>query len=234
MLRIAICDDEKQMREALKGLTESCVDAVVDLFADGEALLDAGIEFDIILLDICMEEAGSGRLNGIETAKRIRKKSDAVIIFITALKEYVFEAYDVEAFHYLLKPVDEPKLREVLEKAAAKREERKGMEPLTIKMNGISKRIPIEDIYYAENDRRKIILHTKNGNDSFYGKMEDLEQKLGNRFFRSHRGYLVHLEEVESYDHTNIFLKNGEMVFLARQKYNDFVTAYMHHLTRQR
>ena len=234
MLQIAICDDEKQIREALKELTLSCVDAKIHLFADGEALLESEIEFDIILLDICIEEAAGHKMNGIETAKRIRKNSDAVIIFITALKEYVFEAYDVEAFHYLLKPVDESKLREVLEKAAAKIEERKGMEPLTIKMNGVSKRVPIEDIYYAENDKRKIILHTRNGNDTFYGTMEDLEQKLGNRFFRSHRGYLVHLKEVESYDHTNIFLKNGEIVFLARQKYNDFVTAYMHYLTRQR
>lgn len=234
MLQIAICDDDEQMRETLKKLTLSCIEAKIHQFAEGEALLKSEIDFDMILLDVCMEESGGHKMNGIETARKIREKSNAVIIFISALKEYVFEAYDVEAFHYLLKPVDESKLREVLEKAAAKVEKRRGMEPLTIKMNGVCKRVPIEDIFYAENDRRKIILHTRNGNDSFYGKMEDLEQKLGNRFFRSHRGYLVHLEEVEGYDHTNIFMKNGETVFLARQKYNDFVTAYMHYLTRQR
>lgn len=234
MLQIAVCDDDEQMRETLRELILSCIKAEIHLFAEGEALLKSKIDFDMILLDVCMEESGGHRMNGIETARKIREKSNAVIIFISALKEYVFEAYDVEAFHYLLKPVDESKLRQVLAKAAAKVEEQRSMEPLTIKMNGVCKRVPIEDIFYAENDRRKIILHTRNGNDSFYGKMEDLEQRLGSRFFRSHRGYLVHLEEVEGYDHTNIFLKNGETVFLARQKYNDFVTAYMHYLTKQR
>lgn len=214
MLQIAICDDDEQMRRTLEKLTLGCIEAEIHQFAEGEALLKSKIDFDMVLMDVCMEESGGQGLNGIETARRFREKSDAVIIFISALKEYVFEAYDVEAFHYLLKPVDESKLREVLEKAAAKVNEQRGMEPLTIKMNGVCKRVPIEDIYYAENDRRKIILHTRNGNDSFYGKMEDLERRLGSRFFRSHRGYLVHLEEVESYDHTNIFLKNGRSYFL--------------------
>ena len=234
MLQIAICDDDEQMRETLRKLTSGCMEAEIYPFAEGEALLKSNIDFDIILLDVCMEEADGQKLNGIETARRLREKSNAVIIFISALKEYVFEAYDVEAFHYLLKPVDESKLRRVLEKAAAKAEEQKHMEPLLIKMNGVCRQVPIEDIFYAENDRRKIILHTRSGNVSFYGKMGDLERRLGNRFFRCHRGYLVHLEEVEGYDHTNIFLKNGETVFLARQKYNDFVTAYMHYLTKQR
>lgn len=233
MLQIAICDDDEQMRETLRKLTLGCMEAEIHPFAEGEALLRSNIDFDMILLDVCMEETGGQKLNGIETARKLREKSNAVIIFISAVKEYVFEAYDVEAFHYLLKPVDESKLRQVLEKAGAKVEEQKGMKPLTIKMNGVCRQVPIEDIFYAENDRRKIILHTRNGNDSFYGKMEDLEQRLGSSFFRCHRGYLVHLEAVEGYDHTNIFLKNGETVFLARQKYNDFVTAYMHYLTKQ-
>ena len=62
--------------------------------------------------------------------------------------------------------------------------------------------------------------------------MEVLEQKLGDRFFRSHRGFLVNLQEVARYDNSNIELKNGESVFLAKQKYNDFVTAYMKYLRK--
>lgn len=232
MLQIAICDDDRQMRESLKQLTESCVQADVHLFANSGELLSSAIEFDILMLDICMGGEGGTSLDGIEAAKRIREKSDAVIIFITALKEYVFEAYDVEAFHYLLKPVNEEKLKEVLEKAAQKAEEKKKVTLLTIKINGSCKQIPVNEICYAENDRRKIILHTRGETYSFYEKMENLQQQLGSDFFRSHRGYLVHLAEVSGYDHTSISLKNGETVFLARQKYNDFVTAYMHYLTR--
>ena len=92
----------------------------------------------------------------------------------------------------------------------------------------------LDDILYAENQARKIMLHTKSKKEPycFYEKMEVLEQKLGDRFFRAHRGFLVNLQEVARYDNSNIELKNGESVFLAKQKYNDFVTAYMKYLRK--
>lgn len=101
-----------------------------------------------------------------------------------------------------------------------------------IKCGGKMLQIPIDNIYYGENDGRKITLHTKNGRFSYYEKMEELERKLGDAFFRSHRGYLVHLQEVAAYDRTSITLKCGDTVFLAKQKYNDFVAAYMNYLTK--
>lgn len=233
MLKVAICDNEEPIREYLKKLTNQCIPSSVRLFAAGEELLASDLDFDVILLDICMEDTKENdRLDGMETAKRIRKNSDAIIIFITAYKEYVYEAYDVEAFHYLLKPIDEEKFAEVIKKAAAKVSDQHAEVPLVIKVNGSYRKIPIRDIFYVENDARKVILHTKRGDFSYYEKMEILEQKLGEDFFRSHRGFLVHLAEVAGYDRSSIELKNGDTVFLAKQKYSDFVTAYMNYLTR--
>ena len=101
MFKVAICDDEQPIREYLKNLTEKSMDASVHAFADGEALLADETAYDIILLDISLNQNwDSGRLNGMDVAKKIREKSDVLIIFITALKEYVFEGYDVGAFHY--------------------------------------------------------------------------------------------------------------------------------------
>jgi DNA-binding LytR/AlgR family response regulator len=144
----------------------------------------------------------------------------------------VFDAYDVEAFHYLIKPIEETKFRQVMEKAVGCVEKRKQAEPLVIKVNGNYRKVPIQDIYYAENDARKIIIHLNGENVAFYEKMEVLEQKLGNSFFRSHRGYLVHLQYVDHYDSTSISLKNGENIYLAKHKYHEFVAAYMNYLTR--
>lgn len=157
-----------------------------------------------------------------------------LIIFVTALREYVFEGYDVGAFHYLLKPIDEQKFTEVMDRAICQIRSKKNVEPLVIKVGGNYVRIPVDDILYAENQARKIMLHTKSKKEPycFYEKMEVLEQKLGDRFFRSHRGFLVNLQEVARYDNSNIELKNGESVFLAKQKYNDFVTAYMKYLRK--
>ena len=236
MLKIAICDDEQPIRDYLKKLTEKCTDAQVHVFAHGEELLSDPTAYDIILLDISLnQKPDSGKRNGMEVAKKIRETSNVIIIFVTALKEYVFEGYDVGAFHYLLKPVDEQKFMEVMDKAISQIKKEKNAQPLIIRMDGNYIKIPVNNIIYAENEARKIVLHTKNMKEetySFYEKMEVLEQKLGDDFFRSHRGFLVNLQEVVRYDNANIELKNGDKVFLAKQKYNDFVTAYMNYLRK--
>lgn len=234
MLKIAICDDEQPIREYLKKLTEACTDAEIHVFTNGEELLSDRTAYDLILLDISLNQ-NTGMLNGMDVAKKMREKSDAMIIFVTALKEYVFEGYDVGAFHYLLKPIDEHKFTEVMDKAINRLKRERNVEPLIIRMDGNYIKIPVNNIIYAENEARKIILHTKNMKEKtycFYEKMEALERKLGDNFFRSHRGFLVNLQEIVRYDNTSIELKNGETVFLSKQKYNDFVTAYMNYLRK--
>ena len=180
MLKIAICDDEQPIRDYLKKLTEKCTDAQVHVFANGEELLSDPTVYDIILLDISLNrKPDSGKPNGMEVAKKIRETSDVIIIFVTALKEYVFEGYDVGAFHYLLKPVDEQKFMEVMDKAISQIKKEKNTQPLIIRMDGNYIKIPVNNIIYAENEARKIVLHTKNMKEetySFYEKMEVLEQ----------------------------------------------------------
>lgn len=234
MLRIAICDDDELLRQYIKTVVYRKLHVWADLYESGEELLSAGKNYDMLFLDICLEaQEDSHRMNGMEAAKRVRERFNTIIIFVTALPDYVYEAYDVEAFHYLLKPIDEEKLDDVIGRAAAKAEGKSLTQPLIIKTNGKYMRIPIEDIFYGESNGRKILLHTKKGIFSYYEKMEVLEQKLGENFFRSHRGYVVHLQEVAGYDRTSILLKCGDTVFLAKQKYNDFVAVYMNYLTKQ-
>ena len=236
MLKIAICDDEQPIMEYLKNLTEKCTEAQVDMFSNGEELLSYSTDYDIILLDISLNRNNTaGDLNGMEVAKKIREKSNVIIIFVTALKEYVFEGYDVGAFHYILKPIDERKFMEVMDRAVNQIKREKNAEPLIIRTDGNYIKIPVNNIVYAENQARKIILHTKNMKEdtySFYEKMDVLESRLGDSFFRSHRGFLVNMKEIVRYDNANIELKNGDKVFLAKQKYNDFVTAYMNYLRK--
>ncbi|PXV93405.1 LytTR family two component transcriptional regulator [Lachnotalea glycerini] len=228
MLQIAICDDDERMRCYIENLIKNEAACRLSVYGSGKELIAEGIKFDILFLDIRMVD-----LNGIETAKIIRKTSDAIIIFITALKEYVFDAFDLEAFHYLLKPIDETKFKEVFKRAVDERLLVTRSEPLIIKAEGIYRRIEKDEILYAENEARKIILHTRSENITFYEKMDDLEQKIGGQFFRCHRGYLINLDAVTSYDMTHIRLKSGEEVCMAKQKYNSFVTAYMEYLRRR-
>lgn len=116
-------DDEEAIREQIGGFIKKRNPGFnISDFATGEELLAADTEFDIIFLDIQMKGMG-----GIEAAKAIRQSNaDRVIIFITGIREYVFEAFDVSAFHYLFKPIEEQKLMEVLCRAAEEAGKRKG------------------------------------------------------------------------------------------------------------
>ena len=113
-MRIAICDDEKNIRELIGSkVTAQYPEAEIIFYQSGEELLLSDKQIDILLLDIQM----SGR-NGMETAREVRKKENNIIlIFVTALEEYVFQAFDVGAFHYIVKPIDEAKFAAVLKRA---------------------------------------------------------------------------------------------------------------------
>lgn len=114
MLKIAVCDDEPAFVEQISDRIKKYIpDGIIQCFLSSEDLLLQGELFDIYFLDIQME-----KMNGIETAKKLRElEEESIIVFITGAKEYVFQAFDVAALHYLVKPVDDAKLQEVLERA---------------------------------------------------------------------------------------------------------------------
>lgn len=232
MLQIAVCEDEKAMGSYLKQLIDKRLagrkEYQIEVFEAGWQLLESDKKFDIFFLDIDLKD-----MSGIDMARKLRETSGAVIIFVTALKEYVFDAFDVQAFQYLLKPVNEEKFFRVLDGAVEECLAGKGGEPLVIRIRGTYRSIMRENIVYAENDARKVVLHLKEEQISYYAKMSELEKILGGQFFRCHRGYLVNLNEVKSYDTGSIQLKNGETILMAKQKYSAFVSAYMEFLRRK-
>ncbi|MDE7270526.1 MAG: LytTR family transcriptional regulator DNA-binding domain-containing protein [Acetatifactor sp.] len=87
-----------------------------------------------------------------------------------------------------------------------------------------------EEILYVESRKRKVEIHVAGTCFSVYATMKGMEQRLGEPFFRCHRGYLVNMAYVAEYDMGGIRLKNGERVYLAREKYSDFAKAYIGYL----
>ena len=154
-LNIAICDDEEIIREQIKELTEKEKSGLcMELYETGDALLASGKQFDIVFLDIQMEGT-----DGIETAKRLRQRDeDTILIFITGIREYVFEAFDVAAFHYLLKPIEEEKFREVFRRAGRELEKRKSKrrETVFIKTRNRSFSLEKDSILYIESRGKKV------------------------------------------------------------------------------
>lgn len=119
---------------------------------------------------------------------------------------------------------------QVFGKAYKEREKEQGF--YLVKIGTSYRKVPFSQILYGENSGRKIILHTKKEVLEFYGKMDDMEKQLGSAFYRCHRGFLVNMEEIEGYDASSITLKNGEIIFLSKQKYPEFVSTYMDYLRK--
>ena len=233
MIKIAICDDEANIRAYLSSLigAQSCPCEIVEYASAGDCLADHR-EIDLLFLDIELAPFGSG-LDGMALARKIRERATGtqpVIIFVTGYERYVFDAFDVGAFQYLLKPVDEEKFAQVFSRAVAQiaiAKEKPGR-VLTLQSANTSKTVPLDSIYYIESSNHKVELHLKDGEFVCYAKIGDLELELQDQFFRIHKGYLVNLAYVAGYSKTEVTLTNGERLLLSKYKYQDFVKAYLH------
>lgn len=241
-MQIIICDDEKSIQSLLRKKTtrffaEKNIPCEILCCDSGEEVLSLakqGKTIDLLFLDIQMP----GK-NGMEIAKTLRRQHrDLLIIFVTALSEYVYEAFDVDALHYLVKPFDDEKLTQVLNKAI--RQYKKwtdttnlDKQAILVKRGGLSTKVLFSDIIYAEVFNRKVMLHTINGDIEYYGKLTDLSEQAGADFFRTHRAYLVNLKYVEKYNASTIWLEQGTAL-LSKKQFSGFVQQYMQYINRQR
>lgn len=234
MLSIAVCDDEllfcarlsEKIRCMMEQLGRTCV---IRQFQSGTELLETIEQFDIIFLDILMAD-----LNGMDTAKRIRERAyDKLLVFISSSPDYVWDSYEVEAFWYLVKPVSEKKLEQVLHRAVVKAEEGP-QEYLIIQKERRPRKLFLKDICYFEIRGRVIELHGTEGVLPYYGQLGDLEKQLsGKGFFRCHKSILVNLAYVDTYSYQEVVLENGERLPIARRRYEAFCQALLEDMKRR-
>ncbi|MBQ7515963.1 MAG: response regulator transcription factor [Schwartzia sp.] len=228
-MRIAVCDSDDVLREELKRqIRQARPEAAVLTFASGEALLAEKEPFALVFLDI----RGVG---GLSAARRLRERErregrrPAVLVFVTGYREHMAEAFDVQAFHYLVKPIEPGRFREVFERAWQEAEAvwRPASRFLLLKAAGGTERVFLKDILYMESANKKVLLHTTGGTYETGVRMEALELSLGPSFYRCHRCYLVNLEQVAAYGPGSIRLTNGDEILIAQRKYAPFVRAFL-------
>ncbi len=232
-MKIAVCDDDKAAREHIVSLIkEQEGSAEIVTFTSGEEMLKAEEDFDITFLDVEME-----KVSGLDAARQIRRKQEkegrakSIIIFVTGYEKYVYDAFDVSAFQYLVKPLKKEKFATVFgrawKEAFAMQEQEK--QYLFVKNAGVQKKVYLRDIFYIESANKKVIIHTKTGVLETYGKMDEWEQAAGGSFYRCHRCYLVNMEKIASYGTDMIEVVNGDKLLLAQKKYTDFIKRYMNY-----
>lgn len=234
--RIAVCDDETGHLDNMKALIgewsrQSGYRCQVNAFSSAEEFLfqyEDNKAYDILLLDVEMKG-----ISGIQLAKRIRKEnSRAEIIFITSHFEFIAEGYEVDALHYLVKPVPGDKLMTVLTKAA----EKLSAEPpsVLITCEGETVKLYEEDIVYVESFRHYICVYTKQraaGKGYREYRMKEnisvFQEKLSQDFFRIHRSYLVSLKHIERISRTSVQVEGDAELPLARGKYDEVNRAFV-------
>lgn len=218
--RIAVIDDDKTQIEYLTSLLgewakQEGVLHQVEAFESAEAFLfqyAADKAFDLLLLDIEM-----GAMNGVELAKVIRRENREIqLIFITGYMEYISDGYDVEALHYLLKPVNREKLFPVLERAVERLLSKRRV--LMLRSGDEMIRLPLYEIRYVEVRANYITIHAQEDH-AVKKTLSELEKDLDEGFFRTGRSYVVNLQYIQKITKTDVFLKDGTRVPLSKGNY---------------
>ena len=231
MLKTAIVEDDESYREELSSYVkryaaESGQDIQIFIYGDGSSILkEYEPKYDIILLDIEMP-----KINGMETARRIRAVDPGVVlVFITNMASYAIHGYEVGALDFITKPVTwftfQLRFRRAVERAAMRKDE----EILLAGRDGVEK-IQVRDIYYVEVQNRMLYYHTKRGTIELRGTMKSAEETLfPHHFAKCNHGYIVNLAHVKRITKDTVIVgdRELEMSRRARAGFLDALTAYM-------
>lgn len=229
-MRIAICDDESAQHDTLTALitryAQSKPDLTVTLssFSSGKELLNYVDEhggFDLYILDVIMPE-----MNGIQLGAALRNRNKyEMIIYLTSSPDFALDSYNVDALHYLLKPVDRESFFHVMDKAAAHFSNQK-KEVISIKTTNSVRLMPITNIRYAVRSGRQICYdiadNTTISSMTFNGTFKDAVAPL-----LTHKGlllvgssYVVNLLHVTEITKTDMIITGGQRIPIPRRKYD--------------
>ena len=223
MIRIAICDDEKHMSDHIRSMVLNFFrkknrEISLRMFSGGEELLSYNGQIDILFLDIQMKD-----MDGMETARKLRAgRFRGVLIFITVLKEMVFQSFEVQAYDYLVKPVDDKQFEKTMERLYASMQNA-SEDSLLVQKGYEGRIIPKDEIVFCEIIDRKIYLNLASGEVvDYYERIENLETKLDNRFYRCHRSYLINLKHLKGYKNGTACMDNGKDIPVSRLRSKEF------------
>ena len=237
--RVAVCDDEKYYREELISLlttfeNESGNKIEIQTYSSGEELLE---DWETKAIHIFILDVEMNVKSGIDVARDIRKKDDNVsIIFATSYENYAFNAYDVSAMGYLVKPVAYVKLKKLLIKAIIAVDYKNDREVararyIEVKVKYEKVNIETDKIQYIEKRRNVSIIHTKDNEYTSYDTLSQIYEKLDSRkFIYTHQGYLVNFDMIKEVAKTSVVLEDYIEVPISRKYYKGIRERFMNQI----
>lgn len=230
MFQVALCEDEIVFLQTLKKVCREILEKLnigyhitayensKDFWADfsGEQK-----RYDLILLDIVMDG-----MNGMELANAIRKfDRETGIIFVTSNREYVLEGYDVDALHYLMKPVDATTLEKLIKKTYQDKFQNNYFD---LRSGSQSQRLVIKDMISLETVGRKVEITLSDKTLYYSGKLTELLGQLPkNYFIRCHQAFAVNIGNIWELNRSNAIAVNGKIIPVSRSYMKDVQTAFL-------
>ena len=231
-MRVAICDDENVQLSMTKTSLETAyksLDLVVDTYNSGAKLLHAvdAVHYDLIILDIEMPG-----LNGINTAKKLRKIGNkTALVFLTSHVEYALEGYEVNALRYLTKPASPEKLSEIITYLL---EQEKKDKRILLRNSDDVEMVCVADVYYMEARDQMIRVVTDKGEYLNRYNLGDYEKELAAYgFFRIHRGYLINLGHVLRLTGKELVMEDNTSLPVSRMKETALKNALFHYVKNE-
>lgn len=234
-MHIVVCDDREADRALLveycrRYQEERRLSLTVRTFENAGGMLsgeEASLA-DVVFLDIYMEGA-----SGVKASRILRSKGyQGAIIFTTTSTEHYADGYEVDAAHYLVKPVSYEAFSEAMRRALS----RLGRQERTVWVNcGRSElEIPVDSIQYAEVYDHRTILHTGKGELTVSQPLSTLEKMLGGApFLRCYRCYLINMDYVKKMNDASFLMKSGEEIPIARDGRAELKKSYMSYIFKR-
>jgi len=224
-MRIAVCDDEKSFTGELAPMIyeygkQHRLEIVVDTFTGGEDLLRSEKIYDIIYLDYQMDG-----LNGMDTARQLRAKNlNCTIVFVTSYPDFVYESFEVDAFRFLKKPVEESMIAATLDAYFKKQ----GNDyPILLTFDRETVAIETKDIVFLEARGKHCAIHTKTKLLECAKTMASVAKLLPrSHFFKINKAFVVNFDCIDRYSKDEIVFKNGEKAYISRNYGTAFKVAY--------
>lgn len=227
-MKICICDGKNSVHEEIKKLIQHFGEEensfeITD-FSSGKEIIrsyENGKTFDIVFLEIEMTD-----INGIEVAERIKEISPkSIIVFLSGYTDFVFEAFRIEALHFIVKPIKEKEFNEVFDRACKKFISISS----TVILKWQSERycIPVDEISFVEGYQRHLTVHTAGRDYEAVGKLSEIFETLCHHgFVRSHQGFIVNMHYIKNFGSNDIELTDGTKVMLSVRKRQEALKIY--------
>lgn len=221
-----MCDDDVGLVKGLKPLlyqyaNEHRFEMVIDEFYSGETLLESKTSYDMIFLDYQMNG-----INGMDVARNLREREMyCTIVFITNYPYFVYEAFKVNTFRFLEKPVEQIHIYEVMDDYFSMFGNN-----YSILLNHERETIKLEtsEIVFIEAMKKSSMIHRPKDQIRIAKHLAVISNYLPrNHFFRVSRSFIVNFNYIVKYNNEFVYMKNGAQIPQSRKYFTEFKTMYM-------